>query len=161
MEIHSVASDTAESVAPTPTRCSDCVTSSFVVTKSRHPVLLISPRQHVQFLVRSFCRSAHRRPTVSPAGLREAQGLHSDPGVQHGEGQSGRSPHLLLGAHQQEGEHLSAPSGGRGSLADPVEPIGQESGTFSRPSLFWDGGQVDELVQWSKATSRNDWPSGA
>lgn len=59
--------------------------------------------------------------SVFPAGVREAEGLHADPRVQHGEGQSGWSPHMLLCAHQQEGQHLSAPHQGV-SLRNQEEP---------------------------------------
>lgn len=89
MEIHYVAFDTAENV--TLPGCSDCVTSSFVMTKSFHPNPIISQRRRVVFFVVFFfffSRSTQRPPTVSPAGVREAEGLHADPGVQRGEGQS-------------------------------------------------------------------------
>lgn len=49
MEIHYVAFDTAENV--TLPGCSDCVTSSVVMTKSFHPSPIISQRQRVVF----FC----------------------------------------------------------------------------------------------------------
>lgn len=45
--------------------------------------------------------------SVYPAGVREVEGPHADPCVQHGEGQSGWSPHMLLCTHQQEGQHLN------------------------------------------------------
>lgn len=45
--VHSVAFDTL--TAQPSTGCSDCVTSSFVVTKSLHPIVLIPRRQHVDF----------------------------------------------------------------------------------------------------------------
>ena len=53
--------------------------------------------------------------SVCPAGVREVKGPHADPRVQHGEGQSGWSSHMLLCTHQQEGQHLSALT--RGSLS--------------------------------------------
>lgn len=61
-----------------------------------------------------------------PTDVREVEGPHADPCVQHGEGQSGWSPHMLLCAHQQEGQHLSALTRGfllvkvRGTQAEPV-----------------------------------------
>lgn len=64
MEIHLVAFDTAESV--TSSCCSDCVTS-FAVTKSLRPILLISPRQHVEFFVICFffsCRCTRSSRTT-------------------------------------------------------------------------------------------------
>lgn len=94
-----------------------------------------------------FSRSTQRPPTVSPAGVREAEGLHADPGVQRGEGQSWRSPHMLLRAHQQEGQHLNVPAGGGGggrSLTDRQEPasVRRASGGSTKPSLFVEGGQA-------------------
>lgn len=54
--------------------------------------------------------SVFQMPTSSvfPAGVRETEGLHADPHVQHAEVQSGWMPHMLLCALQQEGRHLSA-----------------------------------------------------
>lgn len=90
MEIHCAAFDTAENV--TLPACRDCVTSSFVMTKSFHPSPIISQRQPVVsfviFFFFFFSRSTQRTLTLSPAGVREAEGLQADPGVQHGEGQS-------------------------------------------------------------------------
>ncbi len=56
-----------------------------------------------------------RALSVCPTGVREVEGPHADPCVQHGEGQSGWSPHVLLRTHQQKGQHLSALT--RGSLS--------------------------------------------
>lgn len=62
-----------------------------------------------------------------PAGVREAEGPHADPRVQPGEGQSGWSPHMLLCAHQQEGQHLSALT--MGSNGHQEVPVSDHQGS--------------------------------
>lgn len=43
------------------------------------------------------------------AGVWEAEGSHAHPSVQSGEGEGGRRSDLLLGALQQEQQHLKRP----------------------------------------------------
>lgn len=77
-----------------------------------------------------------------PAGVREAEGPHADPRVQPGEGQSGWSPHMLLCAHQQEGQHLSALT--MGSNGHQEEPVSDHQGSrgLAKLSLYLEEGFV-------------------
>lgn len=77
-----------------------------------------------------------------PAGVREAEGPHADPCVQPGEDQSGWSPHMLLCAHQQEGQHLSALT--RGSNGHQEEPVSDHQGSrgLAKLSLYLEEGFV-------------------
>lgn len=89
---------------------------------------------------------------VRPADVREAEGPHADPRVQHGESQSGRSPHMLLRARQQEGQRLSALSRGRSADADPggrrprrsPYPITKDPQVLLKLSLYTEGADFIE-----------------
>lgn len=104
------------------------------------------------FFIYFFSRSTQRPPTVSPAGVREAEGLHADPGVQRGEGQSWRSPHMLLRAHLQEAQHLNVPAGGGGGGAGGLSrwPTGacvcSSSIRRFNKTIFVHGGRAGGLV---------------
>lgn len=72
--------------------------------------------------------------SVFPAGVRETEGPHADPHVQHGEVQSGWMPHMLLCAHQQEGRHLSTLK--LGSNGNQGELVYDHQGSYGLASLL-------------------------
>lgn len=80
--------------------------------------------------------------SVGHAGVREIEGPHADPCVQHGEGQSGWSPHMLLCTHQQEGQHLSLLARGVSQCMvtkQSLYPIHQASRGLTKLSWYLEG----------------------